>query len=413
MLRRRFISTLVAPAALAVLSGLASLPASAQCMPDLLDTVPCCSPISAALPTFPGISQSSKFICFRDCAIQINQNLCVTIDPPQPIATGGAILCGVYTIRFKVRQCGGTMPILWQGNLRAHYARNWQEIDPSGLNHGVWRFLVNGDLKATAFLQSTAAWGSPNVQPGCYSAFNAIYVGGYIDYAQECSGGTWQAAWSLNHDCDAVHHPAGEPRAGAFHPTRTFTFVGPGAGFVVDPVGTPVASGASTGEAMRWNAWSSSPAICRGEEPTSNTFVSNSGPFCFCSTAPGSPGQYERSNIAAVGTCGSFARSSPAPGFTVQKRIGRWSNPLVFPGPEALSLVLADLDFQNACTTIFSREFYEGVSTLGGWFPISYTGIVLGSQQVDLGSSNRSPGSMLRRVGVPHVTQSILNIDLP
>jgi hypothetical protein len=380
-------------------------------MPDLLDTVPCCSPSPIALPAFPAISQSSRFICFRDCAPQINQNLCVVIDPPQPIGVGGGILCGVYLIKFKIQTCG-TSQILWQGNLRAHYSRNWQEIDPSGLNHGVWRFLLNGDLKATAFLQGTSQWASPNVQPGCYSSYGRIYVGGYIDYAFDCGSSTWQAAWSFNHDCDTIHHQAGSPRAGVYHATRSWTFLGPSVGFIVDPSATTTAGGVSAGEAMRWNDWATLPNICRGEEQIGGQ-ITQLGSRCLCSTSPLAPAQYEMTDLGVGGVCGSVARTTPAPTSLWQKRIGRWTAPLTFPGQEELNLVMGDMDYQNGCNLLFQQEFYEGAATIGGWFPITYTGIVLGKQFVDLGSSNRSPTNMAKRVGVPHVTQSILNIDLP
>jgi len=406
--RRRILAT----AALAAVA-LAAAPraARAQCMPDLLDTVPCCSPAPIQLPAFPAISQSSRFICFRDCAIQVNQQLCVDIDPPQPIATGGALLCGVYTIKFKVKTCG-TNQILWQGNLRAHYARNWQEVDPTGLTHGVWRFLLNGDLKATAFLQSTTQWSSPNIRPACYGSFNAIYVGGYIDYAFDCASSTWQAAWCFNHDCDTLHHPGGSPRAGVFHATRSWTFVGPGAGFVVDPATTVTAAGTSSGESLRWNDWAALPAICRGEE-TAIGQVTQLGSRCLCSTSSAAPAQYEMTDVGFAGSCGSFVRTTPAPTNLWQKRIGRWTNPVVFPGNEELNVVMGDMDSQIGCNLLFQQEFFEGAATLRGWLATTYTGLVLGTQFIDVGSSNRTPGNMARRVGVPHVTQSIVNIDLP
>lgn len=407
--RSRVISSLFVFAAALFLR---TSPAAAQCLPDNLDTVPCCVPVGVTLPVFPAISQSSKFVCFRDCAPVVNANLCVTVDPPVPTP-----VCGVYTIKFKVRQCGGTMPILFQGNLRAQYSRNWIESPLPGAMTGVWRFLLNGDWKASAFLQASPSWASPNVKPGCYTAYNAMYVAGYIDYAFDCATSTWTAAWAFNHDCDRIHHPPGSPRpapGAGYHPTRTWTFLGPGTGFVVDPtVGTITGVGPAIDEAVRWNDWSTQPAICRGEEKSTGNVV-QLGPVCMCSTMPTAPGQYENTAIDVFGGCGSMSRTLLPPIVPmVQKRIGRWTVAGTFPGFEYLNIDMGDMDYFNSCTGLTTTEFFEGVTTLGGYPAMSYAGVPFGRTQMDLGSSNRSPLSMARRVGVPHITQFVINLNLP
>jgi hypothetical protein len=409
MLRRTRL--VVSMAALAVVAALAPSRARAQCMPDMLDSVACCMPVSAALPVFPAINQSAKFICFRDCNVQIDANLCVTIDAPVP-ALG---TCGVYLIKFKVRLCGGAMPILFQGNLRAHYSRNWLETDSSGSTIGVWRFLLNGDMLATAFLQADPAWLSPNVQPGCYSTYGREYVAGYVDYAFDCTASTWTASWAFNHDCDRIHHPPSSQRAapaGGYHPNRTWTFLGPGAGFVVDPVTTLTGMGPVADEAFRWNDWSTAPNICRGEEGMSGN-VGVNGFFCPCATGPGA-GQYDNTFISILGACGSGANPAMIPEVPMlQKRIGHWADPTTFPGFEYLDIVMGDLEYRNGCTFLGGMEFMEGVTTLGGFPAVSYGGLVFGRTQMDLGSSNRAPTLLTRRVGVPHVTQYLMNINMP
>ena len=380
-------------------------------MPDNLDSAPCCTPVGVNLPAFPQISQGSKFICFNNCNTQVNQNLCVTIGAPRPAFSGGALVCGVYTVNFRVTTCGGAMPALWQGTMRAQYSRNWIEANTAGSAFGVWRFLLNGDLRATATLQANPGWASPNVRPACYSTFNAIYVSGYIDYAFDCANATWSASWALNHDCDANHHPAGSPRAGAFHPTRSWTFLGPNAGFVVDPVATITANGMSSHEAFRWNDWSSAPAICRAEEPNNGLFVSQ-GNVCPC----GAGGvQYDNTLVSVAGVCGSTMRTLNPPAVQLlQKRIGRWTNPLVFPGLQELSVDMGDMDYFNICSMATTVEYFEGVTTVGGFgTPFDYMGNPLFPTFVDLASSNRSPTNMSRRVGVPHVTQFIAGMNLP
>jgi len=410
--RRRLVAF---PLAVLLSAALAPFPpARAQCVPDNLDSLPCCTPVAANLPVIPAVSQSAKYVCFNNCATQVNQNLCVDIDPPAPANLGGPI-CGIYLIRFKVKTCGGGQ-VLWQGNMRAHYSRNWLETDASGQSVGVWRFLLNGDFKASAFLQGTTQWSSPNVRPGCYTTFNAIYVAGYVDYAFDCTFNTWSAAWVLNHDCDSNHHPAGSPRPaplGGFHPTRSFTFLGPGAGFVVDPSTTLTGGGAVGNEAVRWNDWSALPNICRTEEQVSG-LVTKLGPSCPCSTIPGAPGQYEWTDVQLSGACGSAQRTiQPAIVPLWQKRIGRWTNPAVFPGIEYVNVDMGNMDYFNSCNGNFTTEFMEGVTTLGGFPATNYAFMPLGRTFMDLGSSNRSPNNLARRVGVPHITQYLVNIDLP
>src|SRR5699024_6516570 len=42
----------------------------------------------------------------------------------------------------------------------------------------------------------------------------------------------WSHSWMLNHEADFVDHAPGFPRAGTFHPGRSYTFVAPSFGFV-------------------------------------------------------------------------------------------------------------------------------------------------------------------------------------
>ena len=42
--------------------------------------------------------------------------------------SGGAIQCGVYDLRFRVKTCGAPT-FLWEGVLKAFYSRTWNEFD--------------------------------------------------------------------------------------------------------------------------------------------------------------------------------------------------------------------------------------------------------------------------------------------
>ena len=412
MTRLRLLSPVFTLATLVL--GAVAPPAKAQCGPDGLDTNPCCTPATATLPVFPAINDSSKYICFNSCMPQINQNLCVTINAPVPVNSGG-IVCGLYLIKFTVKTCG-TNQNLWTGNLRAHYSRNWEEIDTTGQSVGVWRFLLNGDFRPTSFLLGQPQASNPCVVPPCRVAFNnRVYVSGYIDYAFDCTSSTWNAAWAFHHECDVIHHPPGSPRAApanGFHPTRSYTWLGPGTTFQVDPITTPTAFGNVVHDAVRWNDWASLPNICTSDEQAVGQ-MSILNQTCPCNPIPGIVTQYDETDLRVMGACGSSALTLlPAVVPLLQKRIGSWTNPGVFPGQEFLCMVSGDIDYSNGCNLLSSTEFFEGVTTIGGNFAVGYNGALLDRQFVDLGSSNRNPVNLSRRVGVAHVSEYIMNLNV-
>ena len=74
---------------------------------------------------------------------------------------------------------------------------------------------------------------------------------GYMDVVRSCaSPAVPQYAWMLTHACDLIDHVPGFPRGGVFHPDRSYTFVGPSAGFVPGPL-QPGASGTNSIEGIR------------------------------------------------------------------------------------------------------------------------------------------------------------------
>ena len=56
------------------------------------------------------------------------------------------------------------------------------------------------------------------------------------------------------------------------------------------------------------------------------------------------------------------------------------------------------------------RQWFEGVETLGGFPANSFTGIVLGPQFEDWGSSNGLGGAPL--IGAPHVTWFLADFNM-
>jgi hypothetical protein len=394
------VSALVLLLALALFSP----PARAQCNPDGLDGGPCCQPTAAMLPQFPAISQAIRFICFDNCQAVLNTSFCVDIAQPAPVLVGGAVVCGVYRIPFNVKTCG-TNTLLWSGKIAAHYSRNWQASSVVGaVNLTVWRFVLNGDLVATPSLPN-----NPLFRPACHGTFQRVYFSGYIDYAFDCLNGGWQVAWSLDHGCDSIHHAAGTARPGAFHPTRSFDFVGPGAGFVPAPGGPAISTGTIFQQAVRWNNWSASPSICTFDEPAQGSFQALQPGFCQCGSSATS--QYVMTIVSAMGACGTTVNPSSSGQF-IQKKIGRWSNPNVFPGNAALRFDFGWLEYRNACTGSLTQEWFEGVETLRGFATFDFQGLSLGSQFEDLGSANASSSSQAVLIGAPHLSYYMLNFNL-
>jgi hypothetical protein len=402
----------VALSVVLAVAGLASR-AAAQCGVDNLDSLPCCSPLSVTLPVFPPMQQTCRYVCFRDCATAVSPQICVTIGTPQPVIVGGNPVCGVYLINFQFRTCGGNQ-LLWQGNIRAQYARNWLERD-AVTTRGVWRFLLNGDLVPSSVILN---FSNANIRPPCVLNFGRAYFSGYLDYAADCAlPNSWLAAWVLNHECDQVTHAAGTNRqiSSGSHPTRSYIFVGPSAGFVVDPANGPWIPGAITGDSIRKNNWSTVPNICLAEE-----IVLAPGQFnpvnlsCECvPSPPGAPTQFGQTVVQAFGGCGSRVDTmnppmSPFP-FS-QKAIGYWTTPNTFPSPSHLFVDHGTVLYNDGCSNQLTTQYVEGVTTLtSGVAVMAYSGAGLGNNIVDLATSNTPNGTV--RVGIPHVSWYLIGLN--
>ncbi|MBI3844175.1 MAG: hypothetical protein HY292_05990 [Planctomycetes bacterium] len=388
--------------------------------PDGLDgsTTTCCTPANVNLPAFPIIqSQQSKYMCFLNCNTQLNANVCATIGPPAPAQAGGALVCGIYTIRFTFRTCGGAATVLWSGTMRAQYSRTWVVSTVPGTvpDVQVWRFLLNGDLVPSTSLPT----GNPSVFAPCMPAFgNKMHVWGYIDYAGTCiaSGPTFSVAWALNHGCDSSAHGATSTRPGAFHASRSYTWVGPSAGFVIDPVNTTFSNGtaAPNQDSIRKNRWTAIPSICSFREPLQISSVIPQGALCPCG-AGGT--QYDRSIFRVVGQCGTNVSAGfafPIP--FIQKRIGRWTSATAYPGLQELVLDEGYVSYQDGCTATTLTQYLQGVETIGGFLPFRAAQpplVPLDRQFEDLATANIGPNNSALRIGSPYVTHYIINVNYP
>lgn len=385
-------------------------PASAQCQqPDGLDGGPCCTQAQLLVPR-PKFTHQALGICWRDCNIDNVTTYNATFNALQPgLGSGGTVPCGWFRTNIVLR-VGST--VYWNGPLQATYSRTWLEAAPSGAARQVWRFLLNGDLRATV-----AAGPPPCPVPPCAPAFNsAVRFTGYVDYARDCGTTLFEHAWMLTHACDAIDHAPGFPRAGAFHPNRAYTFVGPAAGFVIAPI-LPIETGTTVQESLRrWNVpvpGTTGPVLCEIEERVQQAIITPTTQFCMCAGGPVT--QFQGSDFNLVGACGSVL--SPAAGIPFfSMAIGSWTNPAVYPGNESLRWNTGDYVHFDPCNGVVRPEFYFGVTTLGGdpAFQMLSTGAgpPLLPTFVDQCNSMQFPGGVTLR-NVPFLSDEVFGINLP
>lgn len=393
---------------LAVLA-LAARPAAQCLLSDNLDGGPCCGLTQANLPTFGGFVQDSLDICWRDCGI--DQVALVRAKWTAKVLAGSIPPCGEQLMRLDILAPPSTL--LWSGSMRLIYSRTWMVVDNSGLTHQVWRFLVNGNLR-----NLPAAGAPPCPVPPCAASFgNRTRFTGYVDFVEDCTvpGGASQYSWMLTHACDALDHHAGFPRAGVFHPDRSYSFVGPAAGFVPGPIqpieGTPF----SPFESVRQRTLTLPPVTlaCTFEEPVVHSLIPQQQ-VCFCGL-PGS-NQFLIADLNVQGPCGTSARNPVVgpllPGF-VSMGLGTWTNPNAYPGVQALRWNLGGYDYTDACASSFQHEVFYGVTTLGGFQAFQLIGGMPGAALppvfIDQASAQKPGGNTV--MNVPFNSYHILNLN--
>ncbi len=392
---------------------------AAQCpTPDGLDGGPCCAQANINIPAFPNFVQPALEICWQNCNVSgVLPYVARWTNLPFTGGTvGGGTMapCGEQLARLELRSAG---VLHWTGTMRLQYSRTWMEAGPGGFPIQVWRFLVNGDLR-----QVLSTIPAPCPAPPCAPAHGgAVKFSGYLDQAQSCVivPATYQRAWMLTHACDAIDHVPGLPRGGVFHPDRTYSFVGPAAGFVPGPLQPLEGTPGSPLEAMRSRILPVGPpppsvALCNVEERA--FFNLTPGPqFCMCVGGP--TAQFLLGNLNVFGGCGSTVTTPGGPflpGF-LSMGIGTWTAPGTYPGVEAVRWTAGNYDWTDACTGAVNNEVFFGVTTVGG-FPA--TQVVapplvpapLPPTFIDQSNSLRPPG-----VGVvlnmPYVSDHFLNLN--
>lgn len=380
--------------------------ADAQCLtPDNLDVGGACGNTTTFLPQ-RGFGQQSMGICFDNCSVAATANYQVKWGNALPFNLGsppGTVpSCGWYQATLLI-QNGSSLA--WSGTLHMSYSRTWLEAVVPGTVSQVWRYLVNGDLKSLT--PSGFPCGSPNCAP---STGGLVRFTGYIDYMRDCGSGVVSQAWMLMHACDGIDHALGFPRAGSFHPNRSYAFVGPAAGFVPG-AGSTLEAGPVSQEGMR--AWDvlALPARCKTEEPLLGGAINPSAPVCMCGTGPAAWHQGQFVLGGAFGaTLNPFPGSDPFRSFP----IGMWTNPTAFPGVEEVRFSCNEGQWVE-CTGAGRQEYYFGVTTAGGFPAYSFNGasapMPLPQTFVDQCNSVLLPANVATR-NQPYYSDHIVNVNL-
>lgn len=390
----------------------ASVQPAAQCpLPDQLDGGPCCAQAFENVPGFPKVAINSLDICWRDCGIDFVGSCRAEWTPIKALPSTGPD-CSYRLARLDLYDPLGTLK--WTGNMRLLYSRTWAEVKPSGVLIQVWRFLVNGNLRPLP-----PAGPVPCPLPACAPAFGSVRFTGYIDYAQDCTAAAGlEVAWMLTHACDPIDHAPGFPRAGAFHPGRSYSFVGPAAGFVPAPVVAAEGTAGSPFEVVRRLVHpipgTTGPILCEFEERFLHSLTVTQQ--CLCTTGlPLSP-QWNLGVLAGSGACGT-AIATPAsvpflPGY-LSMGLGSWTIPGTYPGVEDLRWSAGAYDYTDPCTGAVRPEVFFGVTTLGG-YPATQVltgapGLPLPLIFIDQANSIRTGGAPL--MNVVFRSDHILNLN--
>ena len=336
----------------------------AQCLtPDNLNG-PCCTFVpTVTLPALPSQAIPGQSICWDSCTVSSQQ--CAQIQLTAPVST----LCGQYTVDMNTTDCGSGTPQL-KGKLNLDYTRTWDEFPVGGQTLQVWRFVVKADLS----LSGSSTGLCP--LPSCLPTHPTAFYYGYLDYAFNCSLGTWESALVLFHGCDKFQHdPLYSSRPGSFHPSRSYALVAPStlSNPFVPALLTP-GGGPLFFEGIR-DSVDLATLACETEETMNAGNIVPIGSACACPFGPVPP-QVTARYMDGGSTCGSDYRSLNLfpflPWFEVMTNsIGTWSNGSSYPGPEAAFVDEGLFLHTEGCTLTGAPEIYAeikvGATTEGGY----------------------------------------------
>lgn len=331
----------------------------------------CCQQVFPTLPAFPGVQLPGLGICWKNC--QVGQQNSLRVDWLPPVPSG----CTQYTTTLNVTDANNNLPIM-SGTLVLDYTRTWDEIDPNGQFHQVWRFAAKADL-------SPALVGivPPCPSPSCLAPFGSqptAFFYGYVDYVEVCGGGgIVENAVVLYHACDFfIHRPGLSDRPGSFHPNESYAIVAPVSSaqpFAI--LNSPSSSGPLIGDGIRTNL-AVVPPLCLSTNFISSGQMNLLGGACLCPPTA-APKQQQFRTISATLNCPDFTGvqgnfqalnlgfPTLLPWFNLTTtNIGMWTNNNVYPGKEAAWVDEGLFIHNDSCTGTFVSTQYGG-STRFGW----------------------------------------------
>lgn len=369
-LLRRVLVRFAPVAAIALSSSITIAQGQVICSgPDnLAPTGACCQLTTPNLPNFGPVSLPGLGICFQSCAVSAQNNIKVALSAPS------LIQCQEYVSLLTVTDTGSGLTLL-TGKLHMVYTRTWDEIDPSGGFHQVWRFAVKADLSASA--TSPPLCPIPRCLPP-FSTQPTAFFYGYMDYTSLCGTIISENSLVLMHQADFfIHKPGFSSRPGQFHPNECYAIVAPHSTaqpFI--PSINPVAQGPMFFGATREVA-NIPGGLCFENNPLQSGQIANLGGACLCPPSA-FPMQHRFRSFQGSLLCPSTAGtpsyfqaisvSFPTlPWFNlVTTSVGRWSNPNIFPGQE-VAFVDEGLFIQDdGCSSQWVSIQYGG-STRFGW----------------------------------------------
>ena len=396
---------------------LATPPARGQCpLLDNLDGGACWTTATPALPVFPVIQTDVRNLCWLNCELENDLTANLEIGQPRQARDPNrapAPIASVYVSRYTVTDGAGTA--LWSGIMRMIYSRTWYESSDSA-NYQVWRFLVNGDLRATADSGPT-----PCLVPVCAASFNnKVHFTGYVDYARDCATGTFYCSGAVTHELDKFDHTSftGSPRSGSFHSERNYDFVWPAAGFVPETAENFSSSGFATGN-LRPLDWSVLPGSSQIEVFEDRFTGGSTLHFAdrICASDPSKPpSTYRIALSATTDACGIQAYSVGGVTSLWCRALGGWTDPARFPGQESVLMVHGFLRMNDPWRPRTRDEHFRGGFTRWGFVPrsISRTGIGDGiwSDMLDLGNELRLPPNMDNSRNVKFISDLVINANI-
>ncbi|MFG0317786.1 MAG: hypothetical protein ACF8XB_10970, partial [Planctomycetota bacterium JB042] len=292
----------------------------------------CCQIVTPTLPVFPAFQLPGLGVCWQNCQPNLQNTLKINVQTP--IQTG----CTEWVAPMDVVDGSSGLPAM-NGKLVLDYTRTWEEMDPSGAFHQVWRFAAKADL-APALVGIVP----PCPTPGCLPPFGGeptAFFYGYVDYAAPCSGSgaPTENAMVLYHACDFfIHRPGLSSAPGVYHPAESYGIVAPvstAQPFVLNA--TPPSGGPLIGEGTRL-APGILPPICLATDPIVQGQMVPLGGVCPCPPS-GNPPQHQLRRFDAQTACpdptglpGGFqALNIGFPNllpwfYLTTTNIGRWTN---------------------------------------------------------------------------------------